>query len=215
MPTDGFSGRIRRRAACAALVGLTAKAERAIAGGFVYESQSAGHALRDGQAKANPTETRRIPAVIVGGGIAGLSAAWWLRRNRFTDFVVLELEREAGGNSRFGSNEISAYPWGAHYVPVPNPESQLVRDLFTELGLFVDGQWEERWLCHSPQERLYLHGRWQDGIEPEIGLTREDHREFQAFAARIDEFRGSGQFRIPMSAGKSPDLALDRISFRN
>lgn len=208
------ASRHSRRAVCAGLIGLTAKAERPVTGGFVLESQMAGHAIRDRRQLLAPNQTVRIPVVIVGGGMAGLSAAWWLEKKGFRDFVVLEMEKEPGGNSRFGQNEISAYPWGAHYVPVPNTDSVLVRELFTELGLFVDGHWDERWLCHSPQERLFLHGRWQDGIEPDIGLTAQDRREFQAFYSRIQGCRDTGQFRIPMALGAPADSPLDKLSFR-
>ena len=195
----------------AALIGLTAKAERRIGGGFVFESQNTGHGIRD-QALRGSGNVVKSPVVIVGGGIGGLSAAWWLRRNRFNDFVLLEMERDPGGNSRSGRNEISAYPWAAHYVPVPNKESTLVRELFTELGLLQDGEWDERWLCHSPQERLYIHGRWQDAIEPEVGLSAEDHRQFKTFSQRIAEFRASGEFTIPAAPKPS---ALDQFNFRN
>ena len=99
-------------------------------------------------------------------------------------------------------------------MPVPNTDSVLVRELFTELGLFVDGAWDERWLCHSPQERLFLHGRWQEGIEPDIGLTAEDHRQFRAFEERIKEFRATRQFRIPMAPAAPADSPLDKLSFR-
>ncbi len=99
--------------------------------------------------------------------MAGLSAAWRLRKRGFRDFVLLEMEPSAGGNSRWGENEITAYPWAAHYVPVPDARATLVRELFEELGVLKDGQWDERRLCFSPQERLYIHGRWQEGIEPE------------------------------------------------
>jgi glycine/D-amino acid oxidase-like deaminating enzyme len=204
-----------RRAACAGLIGLTVKAERPVTGGFVFESQSTGHAMRDRQPIPAPRQTVKVPLIIIGGGMSGLSAAWWLEKKGFHDFLVLELEKEAGGNSRHGRNQISAYPWGAHYVPVPNADSTLVRELFTEFGLFVDGHWDERWLCHAPQERLFLHGRWQDGIEPDIGLTAEDHRQFQAFERRIKEFRDSKQFRIPMATGAPADSPLDRLNFRD
>ncbi|HEU0124523.1 MAG TPA: FAD-dependent oxidoreductase [Bryobacteraceae bacterium] len=209
-----LTSRQTRRAVCAGLVGLTVKAERPVTGGFVFESQTAGHAIRDRRAIPAPRQTVRKPLVIVGGGMAGLCAAWWLEKRGFRDFVILEMEKEAGGNSRFGQNEVSAYPWGAHYVPVPNTDAVLVRELFTELGLFVDGRWDERWLCHSPQERLFLHGRWQEGIEPDIGLTAADRKEFQAFEARIREFRDTKQFRIPMATGAPPDSPLDKLSFR-
>lgn len=211
MPTSVHS----RRALCTGLLGLSVKAERPVEGGFVFESQNAGHSIRDRRVVPSPRQTVSVPIVIVGGGMAGLSSAWWLNKQGFHDFVVLEMEKEAGGNSRYGQNEISAYPWGAHYVPVPNPESSLVRDLFTELGLMVDGHWDERWLCHAPQERLFLHGRWQEGIEPEIGLTAEDHKQFRAFAVRVKEFRQTGQFRIPMAQGAPDHSPLDELSLRD
>lgn len=209
-----LTNRHSRRALCAGLVGLTVKAERKIAGGFVFESQLAGHAIRDRRPIPAPRQTVRKPVIIIGGGMSGLSAAWWLRKKGFHDFLILEMEKEAGGNSRYGENEISRYPWGAHYVPVPNVDAPLVRELFTELGLFVDGRWDERWLCHSPQERLFLHGRWQEGIEPDIGLTADDYRQFKAFEDRIGEFRATGQFRIPMAPKAPSDSPLDKVSFR-
>jgi glycine/D-amino acid oxidase-like deaminating enzyme len=61
--------------------------------------------------------------VIVGAGIAGLAAGWKLARSGFADFLLVELESEAGGNSRAGRNAVSAYPWGAHYLPLPNREA--------------------------------------------------------------------------------------------
>ena len=57
-----------------------------------------------------PEARIRIPIVIVGGGIAGLSAAWRLDKRGFHDFVLLEMEPHAGGNSRWGENEISRFP---------------------------------------------------------------------------------------------------------
>ena len=61
----------------------------------------------------------RVPVVIVGGGMAGLSAAWWLDRHKMRDYLLLEMESQAGGNSRWGEGEAGPYPWAAHYVPVP------------------------------------------------------------------------------------------------
>ena len=66
-----------------------------------------------------PSRIEKVSVVIVGGGIAGLSAAWRLHKRGFHDFVLLEMNDQAGGNSRWGENEITAYPWAAHYVPVP------------------------------------------------------------------------------------------------
>jgi len=149
--------------------------------------------------------------VIVGGGMAGLSAAWRLDKRGFHDFILLEMESRAGGNARWGENEITPYPWAAHYVPVPGKKAELVRELFEELGVLRDGVWEERYLCFSPQERLYLHGRWQEGIEPSVGATPGDRKQFARFATLVKEFRATDQFTIPMELGAKPS-ALDRLS---
>ena len=149
--------------------------------------------------------------MIVGAGVAGLSAAWRLDKRGFRDFVVLELAQQAGGNARWGENEITAYPWGAHYVPVPDKSTVLVRELFEELGVLRDGQWEERDLCFSPKERLFLHGRWQEDIEPAVGLSDKDRDQFRRFADQIEQFRRSGEFTIPMAMGAKPS-PLDRLS---
>ena len=164
----------------AALVGLTCKAGRSLAGGFVDGSYVLGHRLRDRGAFPAPARTVRLPLVIVGGGVAGLSAAWRLDKRGFHDFVVTEMEPRAGGNARWGENEVSAYPWGAHYVPVPGRRATLVRELFEELGVLRSGQWEERYLCFDPQERLFLHGAWQDGLEPATGLGATGNMIWQA-----------------------------------
>ncbi len=193
------------------LMGLARKTERPIAGGFVFESQTPGHRLRDNAAFQAPREQLRKRVVIVGAGVAGLCAAWCLRKRGFSDFVVLELEKQVGGNARWGENEITPYPWAAHYVPVPGKRSKLIRELFEDLGVLRDGVWEERHLCHTPQERLFLHGRWQEGLEPELGVAARDRDEYRRFEDLMRRFHASGEFTIPMeeSARESP---LDHVS---
>ena len=203
----------RRRFVSAGLIGLTAKsADRSIAGGFVNDAFPLGHKLRDKSPFAVPRQVVRIPVVIVGGGCAGLSAAWRLNKSGLRDFVLLEMESQIGGNARWGENEVSRYPWAAHYLPVANRESALVRELCTELGLLKDGVWEERHLCFSPQERLFLHGRWQEGVEPEIGATRMDHDQYKRFEMLMREFRALGQFSKPFEPAAPRSSALDTIS---
>jgi len=201
-------------AGSAALVGLTAKGERRIAGSFVNDSFAQGHLIRNRAPIATPWRDERVPLVIVGGGIAGLSAAWRLAKREFRDFVLLEMEREAGGNARSGENEVSAYPWAAHYVPVPGPQAVWVRELFEDLGVLANGVWNERYLCFSPQERLFFHGKWQEGIEPALGLTRRDREQFQKLEETFAEHRNRGGFTIPMELGRDRGpQELDRISF--
>jgi len=62
-------------ASAAALVGLSIKGDRPLAGGFVNDDMPIGHALRARAAVGAAATTVRIPIVVVGGGMAGLSAA--------------------------------------------------------------------------------------------------------------------------------------------
>ena len=196
------------------LIGLTAKAERRIAGQFVNDAFPLGHRIRDHANFAAPKQSRKIPLVIVGGGCAGLSAAWRLHKKNFRDFVLLEMESQAGGNARWGENEVSRYPWAAHYLPVPNKESALVRELCEELGLLEDGKWNERYLCFSAQERLFMRHRWQDGLEPEVGATTRDRDQYKRFSERMRDFRSTGQFTKPTDIGARPS-PLDAMSFED
>jgi len=70
-------------------------------GDLLGTSLAVGHLLRAGRFAA-PSAVQRIPVVIIGAGIGGLSAGWKLARAGFDDFVIVELEPEAGGTSRHG-----------------------------------------------------------------------------------------------------------------
>ena len=202
------------RSASAALVGLSLKGGHPIEGSFVNDNFQMGHLLRDRAPFAAPKRNEKVSVVIVGGGIAGLSAAWRLHKRGFRDFVLLEMNAQAGGNARWGENEISAYPWAAHYVPVPGRQAVYVRELFEDLGVLQDGHWNERYFCFAPQERLFLFGRWQDGIEPAVGLRQKDRDQFQRLEDLLANHRASGGFTIPLELGRSQkDAELDRISF--
>jgi len=135
-----------------------------------------------------------------------------------TDFVVIEMEPRAGGNSRWGENAITPFPWAAHYVPVPGPEAVELRAFFRDIGVLDGDEWNERALCFAPQERLFIHGRWQEGIEPQIGPTDRDRDQFKRFDDRVRAFRETGAFTIPSSRGRAAHAeapgvaALDTLS---
>jgi protoporphyrinogen oxidase len=198
---------------------------RAIEGSVVGASSQTGHLLRGGQIP-EPADEERISIAILGGGISGLSAGWRLLRGAVTDFRIFELEAQLGGNSRSGENAVTSFPWGAHYVTLPTKESTWVRALFEELGVIEsygrNGEpvYKEEYLCAAPQERLYIHGRWQEGLAPMLAATAAEQQEFKRFAEIVDSFRarvgrdGRKAFAIPMdfSSRDADLLALDRIS---
>jgi glycine/D-amino acid oxidase-like deaminating enzyme len=208
----------RRVFLSASLIGMTCKSRRGPVGTLVDDGGARGHRLRSPIVAVGRRRTERASIVIIGGGVAGLSAAWRLQQRGFTDFVVLEMESRAGGNSRWGEHDISPFPWAAHYVPIPGPEAVELRAFFRDIGVLEGDRWNERAVCFSPQERLFIHGRWQEGLEPQVGPTARDRDQFKRFDDRINAFRESGAFTIPSSGGRqrtmqSPDIsALDRLS---
>ncbi|RYF35231.1 MAG: hypothetical protein EOO26_01585 [Comamonadaceae bacterium] len=196
------------------------EAPTAIEGGFTGVDLARGHAMRDRTLRGvAPDAARRTRVVIAGGGVAGLAAARALRLSGIDDFVLLELEDSAGGNSRGGMVGGIACPLGAHYLPVPGDEASEVQDLLEELGLRrrVAGRWEydERHLCHSPQERLFFRGAWQDGLLPVQGVAASTLAQYRRFAARVEALQHEAHFQIPMAklAPAPTLLALDAVNF--
>jgi hypothetical protein len=199
------------------------------AGELLHTNFAIGHRIRD---RADPrqspklNERSKVPVLIIGGGIAGLSAAWRLQRAGFTDFLVLELEDRAGGTSKSGRRGQFAYPWAAHYIPVPMPHHQTLLYLLQEMGTIEriepDGTpiVGEQFLCRDPNERLYQDGQWREGIYPSAGASQDDLRQLQEFRAEIDRWveshdpSGRRLFTIPLSEAANDQRAvqLDKIS---
>ncbi len=208
--------------------GGCSKGKAAITGTITGPSPDLGHRLLRGDFPS-PSREKKIPVVIVGGGIAGLCAGWRFQKAGFKDFEILELEPEVGGVSLWGENRLTAYPWGAHYLPLPTPESKAVRELLEDLEIIQGYQaggrpiYVEKYLCHAPQERLYIHGKWQDGILPLYGAKGGDLEQFKCFQDLIHNFKnrrgkdGRKAFAIPMEmSSRDRDLlALDQISIRD
>jgi len=187
-------------------------------GGFVGQRYDRGHLLRNARSRT-PDETERTTVAIIGAGIGGLAAARALRRRGIDDYRLFELEDEAGGNSRGGNVAGYDCPWGAHYLPLPGPYADDVAELLTEYGLRRESngrvEYDETQLCHSPQERLYIDGGWQDGLLPVRGQNAAAFADYRAFAQRVRAVAKPGAFAIPTSASQwNAELtALDQLSF--
>lgn len=207
--------------------GFISCADEKIKGRIVGASAEIGHRLRNNQF---PPVTERIhkKIIIIGGGISGLTAAWYLQKKGETNFLLLDLEEKVGGNSASGQNEISAFPWGAHYIPIPNNdlpeyleflESCQVITGKNEAGLPV---YNETHLCFDPQERLYINGRWQDGLVPNFGVPQKDQEEIARFLDKMDHYRkatgsdGKMAFAIPVDNSSKDEVftQLDTITMQ-
>jgi hypothetical protein len=150
-----------------------------------------------------------------------------LLRAGFEDFVLLELESEAGGTARGGSRHgVVPYPWGAHYLPAPLKENRALIALLEEMGTLegtnAAGQpiVAEQFLCRDPEERIFYRGRWYEGLYLHAGESVDEALQLQVFNAEVDRWaawrdsRGRRAFTIPVSAcsDDAEATALDRLT---
>ncbi|MEG0850381.1 MAG: NAD(P)-binding protein [Flavobacterium sp.] len=175
-----------------------------------------------------PRQQIKIPYLIIGGGISGLSAARQFRKKGISDFLLIEMADHLGGNSSNGENKYSKYPLGAHYLPLPNfNDKELLKFLEEEkiiLGYNKNGLpiFDELQLTFTPDERLFYKNNWQEGVVPKEGNSRLENKEFQRFFKEMDAFRiakGKDQkylFDIPicLSSTDEKTRALDKITMK-
>lgn len=227
----GGAGSFGAGAVCGGVV--TRPRERRASPGYAVAARGSalaerGHRVRDRApiaASGGPGNLGRAGVAIVGGGVAGLSAAWWLRRSGFAGrIVVLELFDGLGGTAISGSGSLGAYPWGAHYVVLPNREATHMHAILSDLGV-VTG-WEsgrprfhDRALCLAPESRVYAGGSWELGQWPSALATQEDddaRADFQALCAELSGAVGADGrplFSVPLLEGSADGRELATVPF--
>jgi monoamine oxidase len=110
------------------------------------------HQIRDGHVFDRPAATKKVGIVIIGGGVAGLSAAYFLGGKN--DWLLLEKEDHFGGNAYqeeyagqpFATGSAYAYrgdagdhlaaELGLKLLPVNNPDPTIIH------GTFVPDTWK-------------------------------------------------------------------------
>nr|WP_295922159.1 FAD-dependent oxidoreductase [uncultured Dyadobacter sp.] len=203
------------------------RTEKPVPGKMIGASAAAGHLLRDHKFGA-PAHFEEKEVVIVGAGVSGLSAGRHLMQNGIADFTLLDLEQHVGGNSASGTNAVSQYPWGAHYVPVPNNSLTEYLSFLSDAGVITHYDdaglpvYDEFALCHDPEERLYINGKWQEGLVPNFGLPGSALQEFRTFFQKMEGFKrltgsdGKEAFAIPVntSSRDASITALDKITMK-
>jgi monoamine oxidase len=174
-------------------VGCTSKQTPALQAAWVGASHARGHRLRSSDALPAPAVQRKTAVLIVGAGIAGLSAARAFTQAGMDDVQLLELEDSAGGNSRGHQVAGMACPLGAHYLPLPGPQSHEVSDWLHEIGLLKNEMGrtvaDERHLCHSPQERLFIDGAWAEGLLPPDEMGSDMAAQIRRFSAAVQSLQ--------------------------
>lgn len=189
-----------------------------------------GHRLRDTRSLPEPSGEVSVGVAILGGGIAGLTTAWRLAREGYTDFILLDGPEPAGNAAatRFSVGvETCAAPRGAHYLPLPSRASTHVRDILADLGVLrgdpqaARPEYDEAALVHAPEARLWFRGAWHDELLPTASVAPAEaaqHRRFESLVAGLRTARGNDGrklFAIPLvESSRDPAWrALDGLSF--
>ncbi len=189
-----------------------------------------GHRLRAGGRLPEPSAELRTGVAILGGGIAGLTAAWRLAHEGFDDFILLD-GPEPDGNAaatRFTATGASyAAPRGAHYLPLPSRESTHVREIFADLGILRGDpraerpEYDEAARDHAPEERVWYRDAWHEELLPTGAVPPDEAGQHRRFEARLAELRvargadGRKVFAMPivLSSADPAWRALDGVSF--
>jgi protoporphyrinogen oxidase len=197
------------------------KSESKIKGSIMGASSAVGHLLRDKKFDSVASSEQQ-EVVIIGAGISGLSAGYHLKKQGISNFVLLELDKQIGGNAANHANAISSFPLGAHYVPIPNNNLTDYLDFLKKADVITDFNanglpvYNEAYLCFDPEERLYINGRWQEGLIPHYGVPKEDQDQIHRFLSMMKTFRlaqgmdGKDAFAIPVNQS-SKDAAYTKL----
>jgi monoamine oxidase len=136
------------------------------------------HKIRDGQKFIPPPVSTRYDIVVVGGGIAGLSSAYFLRDK---NFLLLEKEPHWGGNAYKETYEGQGFATGSAYDFVGSESANLAKELGLEQlpvnatdPTIVGGKW--------------IADMWRGGLDelPYPQKTREAFKQFRKKMLAID-----------------------------
>ena len=212
-----------------------AAAARRFDGELIAESYGIAHRLRDGSLEI-PTLAPEGPlhdAIVLGGGVSGLMAAWDLVRGGLDDVVLYEKEDYIGGNARKGHANGTDYTCATWSLVRPKDSflKRLYADLDMITGYEADGTPKIRaeLVGAGPEYNMQIDGGWHPFPDEGLGdalrslpMPQKDRGDFIEFYREMREWGarngsdGRPAFAMPVEEGsRDPDiLALDRITMK-
>ena len=169
----------------------------------------AGHLIFKSQGFPK-TESISTETVIVGGGIAGLSAANHLKE---TDFLVLELSDNLGGTSSSNTIGGTTFAQGAHYdLAYPANYGKDVISLLESLSIIEFQPWKDSW---SFSDKHHIVSNSRKNICFENGALRGDVLLEGELKERFHELLRPyyGQMPMPTTLIDDVNRQLNEISF--
>ena len=157
-------------------------------------------------------EAGSVDYLIVGGGIAGLSAAYQLRDK---NMLLLELSENLGGTSSSSFHGDIPFCQGAHYdLEYPENYGQEVLSVLKELGVIEYKDWKKSWSFKDKQHiiaprrksQCYAYGEIRNEVLPEGS-------ELDSFRKILVPFEG--RMIMPTSDIDSDLSYLNDITFYN
>ena len=150
------------------------------------------HQVRDGKVFARPPASARHDVVIVGGGISGLAAAYFLRQR---DFLLLEKEPHWGGNAYAMDYQGNPYGTGTAFLYKDEEAYGFAKEIGMEPlpvgspdGSVINGEW--------------IPDTWGTGLDklPYSSSVREAFKKFKKEGLAIDlNKRANELYKLPFS----------------
>ena len=193
---------------------------------LVDTGQQMGHRLRDLRDMPQAQATRTVDTLILGSGVAGLTAAWRLKQQGHQNVLMLS-GTEWMGNASAGRWSGVDYPRGAHYLPFPTLDSSHVAEILRATGILHGSalgradSYDERVVVHAAAERVYADGVWHAGQLPPLpdgSVAAQQVARFFKFTDALKGQRGTDGrmlFAIPvvLSSQDAAWQALDQLTF--
>ncbi len=142
----------------------------------VFTDIHTGHLLFESQSYAVQT-IEKVETLIVGGGIAGLSAASQLKGK---DFLLCELSDNLGGTSSWSQHGDTTFAQGAHYdLAYPANYGDGVLGLLESLNIIEYQGWKDAWsfkgseyiITHRRKSQCFEKGAFRQEVLPKGDLS--------------------------------------------
>ncbi len=144
----------------------------------IHSDYSVGHMMMESQ-NWKEENAEEISTVIVGGGLAGMAAAWKLRDQE--DFLLFELSDRLGGTSAAQDFEGMKFSQGAHYeLAYPEYFGPEVLEMLQSLDIIRHESWRKLWsfvdtehvIPYERRQQCYENGKIRQDVIPEGGEKR-------------------------------------------